>query len=45
MTVEEFNILPKNVQDFRWALFIESDGYKNQISKMRIKELENKFNI
>jgi hypothetical protein len=40
ITQTAFEKLPKNVQAFRWALFIESDGYRKNISKKRIKEIE-----
>ena len=41
----EFETLPKNEQSFRWALFLESEGYKKNISKKRIKEIASKYGV
>jgi hypothetical protein len=45
MTQTEFEQLPINEQKFRWALFLESDGYQKKVSKKRIDELKKEFNI
>ena len=45
MTQEEFEKLPKNEQSFRWALFLESEGYRKDISKKRIKEIGNQYGV
>ena len=45
ITSEQFEKLPQNEQAFRWALFIESEGYEKNLSKKRIKEIAEKFNI
>ena len=45
ITQSEFEKLPMNVQQFRWALFIESDGYSKNLSKKRIKEIAKEFNV
>ena len=42
---QEFEKLPQNEQDFRWALFIESDGWEKPVSKKRIDELKAKYNV
>lgn len=41
----DFETLPKNEQAFRWALFIESEGYDKRLSNKRVKELSDKYNI
>jgi hypothetical protein len=45
ITEKEFDKLPKNEQQFRWALFIESEGYEKNLSKKRIKEIADKFKV
>ena len=45
MTQEEFEKLPKNEQAFRWALFLESEGYRKDISKKRIKEIGSHYGV
>ena len=42
---QEFEKLPKNERDFRWALFIESDGHKKFVWPKRIDELRKKFGL
>lgn len=42
---QEFEKLPKNIQDFRWALFIESEGHTKLITKKRIQELAKKYGV
>ncbi len=44
MTQTEFEQLPKQEQNFRWALFLKSNGYQRtltaeEIEKIRIKYL------
>ena len=41
----EFETLPKNEQAFRWALFIESEGYEKNVSKKRIKEIASRYGV
>jgi len=41
----EFGTLPKNEQKYRWALFIESDGYEKRLTNKRVKELSDKYGI
>jgi hypothetical protein len=45
MTTSEFEKLPKNEQAFRWALFIESEGYNKTLSKKRIAEIAEKYKV
>lgn len=45
ITQSEFEKLPMNEQEFRWALFIESEGYAKNLSKKRIEEIAQKFNV
>lgn len=42
---QEFENLPENIQNFRWALFVESDGHQKPVSKKRIDELKAKYNV
>ena len=42
---QEFEKLPKNIQNFRWALFVESDGHQKPVSKKRIDQLKAKHNV
>lgn len=44
-TQTEFEKLPKNEQSFRWALFIESEGYEKNLSKKRMQEIAKQFNV
>jgi hypothetical protein len=39
INLTQFEKLPKNEQDFRWALFIESNGHEKNLSKKRVKEI------
>ena len=41
----DFETLPKNEQAFRWALFIESEGYDKNVSKKRIKEIASEYGV
>ena len=41
----KFEKLPKNEQKFRWDLFLESDGYKKNLSKTKIKEIAKNNNV
>ena len=45
ITQSEFEKLPMNEQQFRWALFIESDGYAKNLSKKRIEEIAEKHKV
>ena len=45
MTETEFEKLPKNEQKFRWALFLESDGYEKIISNERIQQLKKEYGV
>jgi hypothetical protein len=45
MTQTEFEQLPKQEQNFRWALFLKSNGYEKtltaeEIDQLRIKHIE-----
>jgi hypothetical protein len=42
---QEFEKLPKNIQNFRWALFVESDGHQKPVSNKKIAELKAKYNV
>lgn len=41
----DFETLPKNEQAFRWALFIDSEGYEKNVSKKRIKEIASEYGV
>lgn len=41
----EFEKLPENEQAFRWKLFVESEGYKKNLSKKRIKEIAQQYKV
>lgn len=45
ITEKEFEKLPMNEQSFRWALFVESEGYKKELSKKKIKEIADKYKV
>ena len=45
ITQSDFEKLPMNEQQFRWALFIESDGYAKNLSKKRIEEIAEKYKV
>jgi len=36
----EFSKLSIDEQNFRWALFLESNGYEKKLSKKRINEIK-----
>jgi hypothetical protein len=40
---EWFTRLPKYEQNFRWSLFLQSNGYSKQLSKDKIEELRQKY--
>ena len=42
---QEFEKLPKNIQDLRWALFIESEGHTKLITKKRIQQLVKEYKV
>ena len=42
---QEFEKLPKAEQDFRWALFVESNGWEKPVSKTRIQQLRKQYNL
>ena len=39
----EFEKLPKEEQNLRWALFLRSNGYNNDLTKQEIADLTVKF--
>jgi len=45
ITQTEFEKLPQNEQAFRWALFIESEGYEKNLSKKQIKKIAEKYQV
>ena len=45
MTQKEFEKLSKQEQRFRWALFIDSNGYEKTLSTKRINGLKEKYLI
>lgn len=45
ITEQEFRQLPKEEQNFRWALFLKSNGGVNALTPQQIKNLEIKFLI
>ena len=45
VTQSDFEKLPKNEQAFRWALFVESNGYEKNLSKKQIEEIAKKYNV
>jgi hypothetical protein len=44
-TQTEFEKLAKNEQDFRWALFLESNGYEKNLSKKRVNEISENYKV
>jgi hypothetical protein len=44
-TQTEFEKLPKAEQNFRWALFLKSNGYNKNLSEEKIEELRFKHLI
>ncbi len=42
---QEFEKLPPAEQEFRWALFVESDGHQKIVSKKRIQQLRKQYNL
>ena len=45
ITQTEFEQLPKEEQNFRWALFLKSNGYAKNLSEEKIEELRQKHFI
>ena len=45
ITEKEFEKLPINEQMFRWQLFIESEGYKKDLSKKQFKEIAKQYKV
>jgi hypothetical protein len=45
ITQNEFEQLSKAEQNFRWALFLKSDGYAKNLSEEKIEELRQKHLI
>lgn len=39
----EFEKLPKAEQNFRWAIFLRSNGYEKELSQNVIDELHEKY--
>jgi hypothetical protein len=39
----EFEKLPKEEQNFRWALFLASNGYQKDLTEQRIQEIRQKY--
>jgi len=42
-TAKDFEQLPKEEQNFRWALFLKSNGYAHDLSPARIEELRQRY--
>jgi len=40
MTQTEFEQLPKEEQNFRWALFLKSNGYQKELAQEQIEQLK-----
>ena len=45
MQQQDFEKLPRAEQNFRWALFLKSDGYTKNLSEHKIEELREKHLI
>ena len=45
ITQQEFEHLSKAEQNFRWALFLKSNGYAKNLSEEKIEELHQKHLI
>jgi hypothetical protein len=43
ITEQEFEILPKEEQTFRWALFLKSNGYTKQLDATTVSQLREKY--
>ena len=43
MTQIEFEQLPKQEQNFRWALFLKSNGYERELTAQEFEEIRNIF--
>ena len=44
-TQEQFEALPKHEQNFRWALFLKSNGYAKELNANKIQEIHQKYYI
>ena len=42
-TQEQFEALPKHEQNFRWAMFLESNGYQKKLKDGVVKALFKKY--
>jgi len=45
VTENEFEKLPKEEQNFRWALFLKSNGYQKQLDSKVVEQLKEKYLI
>lgn len=45
MKQQDFEQLPKEEQNFRWALFLKSSGYAKNLSEEKIEQLRQKHLI
>ena len=45
MEQQDFEKLPKEEQNFRWALFLKSNGYTKNLSEEKIEALRQKHLI
>lgn len=45
MQQQDFEQLSKEEQNFRWALFLKSNGYAKNLSEQKIEELRQKHFI
>ena len=45
MKQQDFEQLSKEEQNFRWALFLKSNGYAKNLSEQKIEELRQKHFI
>jgi len=44
-TQEQFEALPKHEQNFRWALFLASNGYAKELKSDTIQKIYQKYYI
>jgi len=45
ITQTTFEKLPKEEQNFRWALFLASNGHQKELTEDRIQEIRQKYLI
>jgi hypothetical protein len=45
MTQTEFEQLPKQEQNFRWALFLKSNGYERELTAQEFEKIRIKYLI